>query len=1677
MRDAKTTRVHRTELSQPVSVALQLCLVDLLQSWDINPSAVTSHSSGEIAAAYAVGALSFKEALGVAYYRGELALKYQNISPVAGGMLAAGLSSEKAEKYLKNTSDGRVVLACINSPESVTFSGDLSVLKEVASQLEQDGVFARLLKVPLAYHSHHMLNMAEEYKAKLTAILAETRSWSGVSFASPVTGSIVTSPKVLGPDHWVRNLTSPVLFSQALESMCFSPITSDGSSHISRQGANVDFFVEIGPHSTLAGPIRQTLQGRDIIYGSCLKRNIDAVDTVQDLACDLLVRGYPVSLEAVNSPLTQTQHKYVHDLPSYPWDHTTRYWCEPRIYKDHRNRQFLPHELLGTPVAGSNRQTPTWRNFLRIADIPWLADHQLESAVVLPGAGYIAMAIEAVRLLSDSEATIRGYRLRDIDIMNALRIPDSSMGVEIQFFLRPCGEKELDHKGWYEFELWSVNADDSWTQNCKGYVSVESVKIRSETKAPHSEYFFTPGERVKDVDTESIFTEMRKMNIYHGPTFQNLISCRAAADKAITTFAISTAAPDLGQDYVLHPTTLDTIFQAFYVGVPEETKKGATVVPRSVRSMFVPSELKRHTGEQLCAFTNLVKTDRRGATSNAVVVNDDVKGGSTSFLQIDGFYCQSVPRSEGDEPGSKSSRLCAKTQWELDVLHDFPTSLKDSWKIILEGAEVDFMKKCRRVSYQFIWDAVAQLEGDNSEKWEWYHKRLFKWMISLIEHGKSGKLAPGSQGWPRVSKGMKQRLIDDLAAENAAGKLICHVGYKLANIIRGEITPLELMMEDDLLNRSYQESPALKDRSYKHLRQLTELYGVKQPGINVLEIGAGTGGATTIILEGLSARAADGTGTLLGHYDFTDVSLGFFDAARKKFAAWGGMMDFKKLDIETDIIEQSFIPGSYDLIVASMVLHATKSLHRTMKNVRKLLKPGGKLFLLETTQDRLDLHLVFGTLPGWWLSEEPDRKLTPHAPLKTWDEVLRATGFTGIDFEIGDCEDSELQSHSIIVSTAESQPSYPSSISIVHTEISIPQTWLEELARVLRSELGTQLIVESFENLQAQDDRIYIFTAEMTNAFVDSMDSRTFERLRKFLVNSQGVLWLSCSSTIGAKRPLYAQAQGLLRALKQEDSNKRCVTLDFEITTIPWTTEKIPHIVHVLRQSFDYNIDPAEIEWEYAVKQSELHVPRFFPDLAQDRASSESRVEPIPELEPFWQADKDLIWETGQAGQLNDLYFTKQTKCDDTLSNGMVEIEAKAFGLNFRDVMVALGQLDETLIGHDSSGIVKRLGPGTEQSGLKLGDRVCGIFKGRFASTSQTFWTSVAKIPDNMSWEEAASLPIAHTTAYVALIDIARLQKGERILIHAATGGVGQAAVMLAQGVGAEIFVTCGTDAKRELLTQRYHLDHDHIFSSRDTSFAPSIMSKTNGRGVDVVLNSLAGPMLKATWDCIAPFGRFLEIGKMDLEAAKHLDLSPFARSAAMAGLDILQYSEFKGNVVHHALTDIIRRCYEGLITPAYPITPYSISDMEMAMRHMQGGSHIGKLVLVPRSADQVKVVSRSRPLDLENTGSTYLIVGGLGGIGRAITLWMIDNKAKNILILSRREASGPDAEQLLQSARVNGCNLQIRSCNISNEESLVKLLTECAGTMPPIRGVIQGAMHLDVSHLFLPRWLCKATI
>ena len=360
-RDAKSSRVSDAHISQPACTAIQLALTDLLKSWGIRPTAVAGHSSGEIGAAYALGALSLENCVAIAYHRGQAIVSLKNRYPdLRGAMIAAGGSPEKIRPLLKLLREGRAVVACINSPSSVTVSGDEEAISELQNLVEQRQMFNRKLHVDTAYHSHHMNLVAEEYGRNIKDV--RSQRVSGITFHSSLLGR-QSETDILDASYWVQNLICPVRFSEALESMC-EPL--DGTS-----GLGVDVLIEIGPHAALEGPIKQTLKvmGGNAVklpYVSALIRNQDAVDTTLQLAAALFMKGTLVNFEAVNFPIALPKvPALLTNLPKYPWAHSTRYWHESRIADKHTNREFPRNDLIGTLASYSNDLEPTWRNIIR----------------------------------------------------------------------------------------------------------------------------------------------------------------------------------------------------------------------------------------------------------------------------------------------------------------------------------------------------------------------------------------------------------------------------------------------------------------------------------------------------------------------------------------------------------------------------------------------------------------------------------------------------------------------------------------------------------------------------------------------------------------------------------------------------------------------------------------------------------------------------------------------------------------------------------------------------------------------------------------------------------------------------------------------------------------------------------------------------------------------------------------------------------------------------------------------------------------------------------------------------------------------------------------------------------------------------------------------------------------
>ncbi|KAI0973776.1 polyketide synthase [Xylaria arbuscula] len=1189
LRDAQTTRVSDIDKSQAVTVALQLCLVDLLTSWGITAAAVTSHSSGEIAAGYVFDALTFAEALGVAFFRDRIAFHNEALKKVTGGMAAVGLGPEESAKYLSNTPEGRVVVACINSPGSVTLAGDITALDVVEKRIQADGIFARKLRVPLAYHSHHMALFAQEYLDSLRSILPDNPQLqlpgSLPRYTSPVTGAHVTSTTDLDPEYWVRNLTEPVLFNQSFDTMCFA---EDGT-------LEVDAIIEIGPHGALSGPIAQILSARNqkLPYVSCLTRGIDAVETMQTLACELIKWEYPVSLPSINSRLGEI-NALVHDLPSYFWNHTQRYWVESRVSRQIRQKPFRPQELIGSILPGSNELVPTWRNFLRLENIPWLVDYQINGKPVLPGAAYISMAIEAALLLHGANTPVAAYSLRDVEILDVLEIPSGSAGVETQLSMQRV------EGGWHQFTISSIRANDSWIVNSKGYISTEVDETKEASGQINSaKEFLAPSFQQYGVEPDDLFARLRETGLYHGSTFQNLKNIKVSRKKVVAGVSVSEIARG-SHDYAIHPTTLDSIFVAAYSNLPKQVRQSSLVVPHSIRSLAVRVAALGRPDEDLVTLAECQKVDTHGLTSNMTTFIDDGKD-SLPVLEIKDFFAIATTRPLNEQAKKPTT---SNVQWEQDVFSSpIPVSFVDSLRLRLDEEAEGFEKKMLRASLFLIQDAVEELEEASwtvENATSLHLKKLYAWMKETISRAESGALAPRSKAWARAPKGRRHMLFDELSASShPVEQLTVRVGRQLPKIVRGDIAPLQLMREGGLLERYYAEQPGLKDRSYHQLSHLVAAFAVKHPGANVLEIGARAGAATKVVLDAFGAKAE--SGTLIGSYTYTDASNDLIEVAKTKLASWGEIVDYKTLDVEQDLLKQSFEAANYDLIIASQTFSASESLNQSLANIRKLLRPEGKLFIIESTQDQVNPKLIFGTLPGWWNRGKPFAASNSDAAVDIWKEVLYEAGFSGADVVVGDCEEAEFQSNSLIVTTARAESAYPTSICIVHARDIVPsEIWIQELGVAIQGLTGKAPETKILSDIVVSEETLYIFTPELYGPFVHGLDETEFGQLRALLFRSRDFLWLSSGGAIDSLNPVFAKTQGLLRTLRQQDRSKRYVHLDF--TPIAkddgrWSGERIPRIVDVIKKSFNSKVSSQDQDFEFAEKDSAIYVPRVYPDL------------------------------------------------------------------------------------------------------------------------------------------------------------------------------------------------------------------------------------------------------------------------------------------------------------------------------------------------------------------------------------------------------------------------------------------------------------------------------------------------
>ncbi|MFZ5526629.1 MAG: SDR family NAD(P)-dependent oxidoreductase [Pseudomonadota bacterium] len=894
-------------------------------------------------------------------------------------------------------------------------------------------------------------------------------------------------------------------------------------------------------------------------------------------------------------------------------------------------------------------------------------------------------------------------------------------------------------------------------------------------------------------------------------------------------------------------------------------------------------------------------------------------------------------------------------------------------------------------------------------------------------------------------------------------------GAQLPAIVRGELDPLGLLFPDgdlSLLTALYEQAPGarvMNTQVREALHACVEAWraGRGDQPLRIVEIGAGTGGTTAHLLPMLAEAGVPVV------YTFTDVSTHFLHAARERFSGYPWLR-CELLDIEQDPHVQGRLHA--DVVVAANVLHATTRVDRTLDHVRRLLAPSGILILLEATEALPWLDLVFGTTAGWWaFQDEARRPAHPLLSAEAWTAALREAGFDAV---------MALQPPQALPQTVLVARRGPAALCRWAVRCEGDQAHSRQLAAALSQAGGLALPFEA--DLPAG-----------TDAGVDAAPGTDAEGRAALapLEHVEALLWTPSAALAEAKDPaasfldvcsrLAALARHLitlahpprlvvwsaLDAASAEPQSTSALLVDGLWGAVQSIRAECPTLVVHLVQSHGAALPLAALLNDAA------------PDTALRQASAGlaggagEATWLVPRLEAT-DAPMARRW-AGDALSLSGLHERALPVLP--LADDAVRIRVKAAGLNFRDVLIAMGEYPHPdpaqpdPLGAECVGVVEAVGASVV--GLRPGQAVMALATGTFGQQVDVPAALVAPVPKPrhdgrraLAWDEAATMPVAFATAWHALVECAGLRAGECVLIHSAAGGVGQAAVQIARALGAEVFGT-SSQAKWPALRD---LGIAQPMDSRRAGFAALVRERTGGRGVDVVLNALPGALQRESLGALQPHGRFIEIGK-----GEGLDDAGFAQAAPGVRLhrvDLAQLTRHHPQRAKAWWQALDRAWHDGSFTPL-PRQTWPMGDAVQALRALQQGRQVGKLVLL---ADGVQPGAPAADVSANDVATfkpredgCYLVTGGLGGLGLLTARWLAQQGAGELLLLGRTLPTDSTDERAhawqaaLTEIQASGTRVHATALDVADEAALAALLaTQARGALPGLRHPLRGVFH-----------------
>ena len=1663
-RAEENSQMPRTEVAQPAIFAFQVALAELWKSWGVQPVAVVGHSVGELAAACIAGVLTLEEAARVIVLRARF---MEDCARGEGTMLAVGLDEEAALARIARH-DRTITIAAFNGPKSLTLAGPKLSLEAIAAELEAEEIFARFVRVDHPFHHPLMRPASEALEAALADLVPQPET---IPFFSTVTGGKCSGVECVA-EHWARGVRQPVQFASAVNAL-----TESG----------VDGWLEISSQPALVRSIQDCLAGRNgtkpAVFSSVRREREH--ESLLETALELYRSNVGIDFDKL------TPSRRLLALPAYAWDRT-RWWHEANDWAEGR----LGAACRGLLHAKLPRAIPTWVARLDGRHMAFLKDHKVDNLVVFPAAAFVEMILEAGTQLFNGHPFI----VEDFEIRKPLILPDRLSELHLELAYDP-------HERTFTIQS-QMHHGANWSLHVAGSMRSE----RTETSFGSLPWAPSPASDLAPLVVEDFYRHMSDLGLPYGDEFRPVRALSANNGRSEGQVALSERIASRASEYSLHPVLFDGALHVFSAAAAsvEDRRAGLKLPVRFSKILFL------HSPRETTRVRATVHQCNSEYVEGRIELYDDE---GRPCVLVDGFRAIAISGAHRGAAQAANRNVLYHLGWErtqfessgpqeepipLSHLREVAQAAKDQviavrgqaaiGQAIFATDELAAVQLAAGIREMAIVSQAQTFSNTSLRVAEPMRHVFGRFLASLAKRGWLEK--DGDSYQPTAAFAVAA----DSAPDGLRRFIADHPGYlseamlcaascaELGPILRGEKDAVQVLFAGssaDLLDHFYCEGlysshwlAAITAAIQETARHLPE-----GRGLRILEVGAGTGGLTAHVLPLIEHD--------LHAYTFTDVSAAFFGAAKQKLATFDHV-EYKLFDLEKPAVEQGFEPGKYDFIIGSNVLHAVSDIRATLQQIHLLLAPGGNLAFMDVANPQLWTEVVFGLTPGWW--RFTDRDLRSHHPLlprSQWEAVLKEVGFeatTSLPGMIGPEGEGQfvlLARKSWQKSVEIKTPSADLGAQTDEQELAPAESWL---VFADSSSLGDQL------SARLRDAGIRCRIVRAGDRFAVT-GTDTFTVAPEVLDDWKSLLQ-ECAEDAPPEHIVYFWSEGVGRYTEQDavlmgtDALLHLVQA-LDIVNGPTSKVRIDLVTRgaqpVGRSKHPTNVSQApklglfrvilneypsysgrgidlgmeaspsdfSFLWdELARVDGEREVAfrgeaRYVQRIVRGRSSTQQRLD----------SSVPLRLESRERGHLDTLGFKPFNLPD--CAPGQVLIEVKSAGLNFRDVLKALALYpseapDARLFGDEVAGIVKAVGPGVDH--VAPGDRVFGLAVFGLATHALARGGDVRLIPGELSFEEATTLPVVFMTAWHALQNVARMRPGESILVHAGAGGVGMAAIQIAHYLGAEVIATAGSPTKRTLLER---LGVKHVIDSRRGDFADAVMELTGRRGVDVVLNALAGEAIPMGLSCLAEFGRFIEIGKRDIYLNSRIPLWPLRRNASfhVVAMDAV----FSGDEsLTREMLEKISTLVECGSLRALPFRSFPAVRVDAAFRLMAQGKHIGKvLVAFPEAFRPQLGEPLTAGFQVDPEGS-YLITGAFGGFGKVLAQWLVETGARELVFVSRRGADSPEAETFVARLRDRGVTVSVFRADVGSSEDVARVMTAVRSSNRPLKGVFHLAMVID---------------